>query len=70
MIDTINWDKITKTLCEAIEEEVKKIDWKELQKEAREKIEKEKTEKERKQKQMNEMLYGIFNGTIKIKKRG
>lgn len=57
----------TDDFFEDIKKQIKNTDWEKLKKEAKEKIEREKSDKERKKEETNKILYGIFNGTIKIR---
>lgn len=57
----------TDDFFEDIKKQIKNTDWDKLKKEAKEKIKREKSDKERKKEETNKILYGIFNGTIKIR---
>lgn len=57
----------TDDFFEDIKKQIKNTDWDKLKKEAKEKIKREKSNKERKKEETNKILYGIFNGTIKIR---
>lgn len=57
----------TDDFFEDIKKQIKNTDWDKLKKEAKEKIKREKSDKERQKEETNKILYGIFNGTIKIR---